>query len=162
MAYSTALQLIDQFGDEEIALICDEGSLVTGALLRDAVTGADISGYTAEEQAAVAVVQARIATEQGLADGQIDSYLVQYTLPLATVPPVLNAYSLDIVRYRLWDDKAPEEVRSRYEDALRWLRDVAKGLAGLGLDADDGETGPVERTHDEEDRIFTMDTLQDF
>lgn len=162
--YSTELQLIDQFGEAELSQILDEGTDLTAAGLRTKVAGGDMSGFPAAEQTAATLALKKIVTAQEMAAGTIDGYIsTRYTLPLATVPTTLTAYSLDIVRYRLWDNKAPEEVRQRYEDALAWLRDVAKGLAGLGIDESaDTDTGPVERTHDYEDRIFTIDTLSDF
>lgn len=70
-------------------------------------------------------------TESGAAS-LIDGYLAsRYTLPLAAVPEMLRAWALDIARFRLWDDQAPEEVRRRYEDALAQLRDLAAGRISL-------------------------------
>jgi phage gp36-like protein len=70
------------------------------------------------------------------ADAEIDGYLAsRYALPLATVPPVLARIACDIARYRLWEDRASEEVRLRYEDARRTLESIAKGQVSLGLPA---------------------------
>ncbi len=161
--YSTELQLIDQFGDAEIAAITDEGDLVTGPMLRTSITGGSMGGYTSEEQAATAVCVAKIVTEQDMAAGVIDGYLaVKYVTPITDPPPVLTAYALDIVRYRLYDDAAPEQVKERYANAIAWLRDIAQGKADIGVPTETIVTGPIERTHDEEDRLFTMATLEDF
>lgn len=46
-------------------------------------------------------------------------------------PQMLRQVVLDIARFRLWDNRASEEVVRRYERALEWLRDVAKGKAGI-------------------------------
>lgn len=68
------------------------------------------------------------------ADAEIDGYLaVRYQLPVQTVPPMLARMACDIARYRLWDDRASDEVRSRYTDARRLLELIAKGTVGLGL-----------------------------
>lgn len=68
------------------------------------------------------------------ADGEIDSYLAaRYSLPLTTVPTALLRVACDITRYRLHDDRAPEEVRKRYEDAVKWLAAVANGSVSLGM-----------------------------
>lgn len=68
------------------------------------------------------------------ADAEIDGYLAgRYTLPLAGVPSILVRLACDIVRYRLFIDKAPEEVRKRYEDARRLLENLAAGRITLGL-----------------------------
>lgn len=162
--YNTELQVIDQFGDDEIAAIVDEGTTLTGPILRTQLEGGDMSGYTQGEQDAAAAAESKIVLATEHAQGIIDGYLAtRYTLPLPNAPKVLSAYSLDITRYRLWDNKAPEEVRTRYEDAIRWLRDVSLGKADLGLPIEDTtDSGPVERTHDETDRVFTMTTLLDY
>jgi phage gp36-like protein len=69
-------------------------------------------------------------------DAEIDGYLAsRYALPLATVPPVLARIACDIARYRLWEDRASEEVRLRYEDARRLLESIARGQVSLGLPA---------------------------
>lgn len=67
----------------------------------------------------------------------IDGYLsiAGYTLPITPAPPILLGYCCDIARYKLDRNQARDEVRMRYEDAISWLKDVAKGLASLGVDA---------------------------
>lgn len=66
------------------------------------------------------------------AGAECDAYLAaRYSTPVLSVNPALEQATVDIARYRLWDDRASDEVRRRYEDALRWLRDVSKGLAAL-------------------------------
>jgi phage gp36-like protein len=75
--------------------------------------------------------------ERALTDAAalIDSYLNRrYQLPLAVVPQVLIPYSLDIARYRLDRISNREDVRQRYEDAIKWLESVASGKCFLGTD----------------------------
>lgn len=70
------------------------------------------------------------------ADSEIDSYVaVRYSLPLASVPTELTRVACDIARYRLYGLKPLEEVRQRYEDAIKWLAGVANGSRSLGLPA---------------------------
>lgn len=94
----------------------------------------------------------------------VDGYLAaKYALPLVTVPPIVQALTADVARYRLWDERAPEEVRRRYEDALAQLRDIARGVITLPPDA----AGVPAATSLEFDgygaeRIMTTDTLADF
>lgn len=87
----------------------------------------------------------------------------RYTLPLATVPELVKALTLDITRYRLWDEAAPEEVRRRYEDALAQLRDLAAGR--LTLPPDVNGAAPTDGIAIDgfcADRVFDADTLVDF
>jgi phage gp36-like protein len=65
----------------------------------------------------------------------IDSYLARrYQLPLSAVPQVLIPYALDIARYRLDRIRDREDVRQRYEDAIKWLESVRDGKCLLGTD----------------------------
>jgi phage gp36-like protein len=64
----------------------------------------------------------------------IDSYIGRrYLLPMSVTPQVLIPYALDIARYRLDRIRNREDVRVRYEDAIKWLEMVAKGTLDLGL-----------------------------
>ena len=98
------------------------------------------------------------------AAGIIDGYLAsRYTLPLAVAPTMVIGWALDITRYRLWDERAPEEVRRRYEDALGQLRDLARGLISLppGTDGTPASAGLGFDGYCA-DRVFTAETLADF
>ena len=65
----------------------------------------------------------------------IDSYIGRrYLLPLLVTPQVLIPYALDIARYRLDRIRNREDVRVRYEDAIKWLEMIAKGTLDLGVD----------------------------
>lgn len=99
------------------------------------------------------------------ASGLIDGYLAsRYALPLANVPAMVKGWALDIARYRLWDEQAPEEVRRRYEDALAQLKDVAKGLIALPPDAAGlpPATSGVYFDGYSDERIMTSDNLKAF
>lgn len=63
----------------------------------------------------------------------IDSHLQErYQLPLATVPSLLIVLAVDIAVYRI-AVLPTEEMRNRYEDALKLLKSIAKGELQLGL-----------------------------
>ncbi len=74
----------------------------------------------------------RINQSLAMATATADSYVsTRYATPVESVGDVLRRAVLDIARHALWDNRAPDEVRTRYEDALRWLRDVSAGKATL-------------------------------
>jgi phage gp36-like protein len=109
MPYATQADLEARFGVDELTQLTDR----VGAGVPDAGI---------------------IARALSDADAEIDGYLAsRYALPLATVPPVLARIACDIARYRMWEDRASEEVRIRYEDARRALESIAKGVMSLGL-----------------------------
>ncbi|MEG1610829.1 MAG: DUF1320 domain-containing protein [Bilophila sp.] len=119
MAYATSEQLIRQFGSEEMTLLSDRQG--TGVLdetvLLDAIRRAE---------------------------SEVDSYLAdRYSVPLVhtaekPVPQVVTSITGDIARYRLTggDIRDSDPVRTRYVDALNWLRGVCDGTISLpGLPA---------------------------
>ena len=75
---------------------------------------------------------ARFADAENDAAGMIDGYLSsRYPLPLAVVPTMVTGWAADVTRYKLWSDRAPDEVRRRYEDALAQLKLLAQGTITL-------------------------------
>lgn len=98
------------------------------------------------------------------ADAEIDARLApRYKLPLLTVPRLLVNVACDIARYRLYDDRATEQVARRYEDALKLLNALASGKLSLGLDAQADGTPPVDGPSATTPvRIFSADTLKDY
>lgn len=136
MPYVTQQQLVDRFGADELQQLTD----------RDGNAGAIVA----------AVLDEAIAD----ADATVDAYLRQrYTLPLSPVPTVLTRIAADLVRYRLYDEHAPEAVTKRHDAALRFLRDVAAGLVSLGA-SDPAPTGTPETRAPR--RVFTRDDLADY
>jgi phage gp36-like protein len=102
MPYAVQADLEKRFGSEELAQLSDR-----------------INGTVID----VTVVALALAD----ANAEIDSYLaVRYQLPLASVPDVLERIASDIARYRLCDIP-PDEVRKRYEDAVRDLKRASDG-----------------------------------
>lgn len=71
---------------------------------------------------------------------QIDAYLgTRFVLPLSVVPDVLSSFAIDMAMYRLAlrNGRPRDELRTRYDDAIKFLRSVAEGkasLPGVGTD----------------------------
>lgn len=94
----------------------------------------------------------------------IDGYLaVRYSLPLASVPALVVAWAADIARHELWDERSPDEVRRRYDQAIEQLRDLAAGKLALPPDVN-GTTpaAPIAFGSYSADRVFTAETLAGF
>ena len=109
MTYATQAHLEAAFGADEIRQLTDRDG--------DGEPDADFIGSAISRT-----------------EGVIDGYLMgRYALPLAVIPGVLVAYACDIARYLLYENAAPEYVRQNYDDALRWLRDVASGKVLLSV-----------------------------
>ena len=111
MAYATQQDLIDEFGEQQLIQLTDLA-----------------------DPPAETIDAAVLARAQARADGEIDAALAgRYSLPLASVPTLLIGVACDVTRFYLYRDAMPEEVRKRYENATKMLREIAAGRLGLGL-----------------------------
>jgi phage gp36-like protein len=143
MAYASEADIIDLHGTELLDLLADK----TGDGVRDA---------------------AAIARALDDAGSLIDGYLSQrYTLPLPQVPALLKTICIDIALYRLASNPAllSDDARRRYDDALRFLRDIGAGKAALGLPAvNDGAASEADGAQivliESGARVFSRDTLR--
>lgn len=117
MTYATRQDLIDRFGEGELIQLTDRdgGGVIDDTVLNDALADADDE------------VNARLAA--------------RFTLPLASTPRVLVRVAADVARYYLYDDRATDQVRRRYDDAIKLLTGIAQGTVNIGLDDDNA---PVE------------------
>jgi phage gp36-like protein len=110
MTYATQADLETRFKQQELIELTDE------------------AGIGEIDAAAVAVALADT-------DAEINGYLAgRYSLPLTQTSPELVRLACDIARYRLYDIKATEQVKARYDDAVRKLIAVSTGKASLGID----------------------------
>lgn len=112
MSYATPADLVLRFGEPEIE---------------------QLAGRTALDVIDTDVVERALAD----AAAEIDGYVgARYRLPFDPVPPLLTRIACDIARYRLYDDASSDEVRRRYEDAVKLLARIADGTVSFGVAAD--------------------------
>ena len=87
-----------------------------------------------ENPSATAINETVLNRGLARASALIDSYLAgRYALPLSNNPDVIQTLCLDIARYYLGHNAQEDDVRQRYEDALKTLDMIAKGTLTLGL-----------------------------
>lgn len=143
MPYVTKQDLIDRFGEQELIQLTDRVN-------KPASTVNDTA------------VDLAIADASNLAD----SYLAKVvTLPLDPVPGALPKVVADLARYFLHGKAADKEspVTTAYEQAIAFLRDVAKGLVQLtdsGSETPPAGGGSVKAVAP--NRVFTRDSLRSF
>lgn len=129
MVYETREGMIERFGLEEILEL--ECNIVTGF------------GSTPDEQAVID--EKRIAvTDRALQDcsATADGYIAaKNALPLPVVNDRLKEVVADLARYKLYKNRATDEIRQRYEDAIAWLKDVARGTVVLVVDPAEQPSG---------------------
>jgi phage gp36-like protein len=107
--YCTEEDMIHRFGEDELIQLTDKNNV--GGLNTDVLTRA-ISDANAE----------------------IEGYLSsRYSAPVTPVPTTLVRVACDIARYYLYDDMATEHVSKRYNDAVAFLKGVARGDISIGI-----------------------------
>jgi phage gp36-like protein len=120
---------------------------------------ADLEARYGDEVAQfVAANAAAVAQALADADALIDGYLAgRYSLPLASVPPILKQYACDIARYRLYSDAANDVVLARYKDAVNYLTRLGSGQISLGVSTPEPVSGGV--SFSTPGRVFDADSL---
>lgn len=78
---------------------------------------------------------ARITRALDDASALIDGYISnRYALPLDAAPAVLREACVSIAVYKLTDPSTlTEDARKRFDDSISFLKDIARGLVGLGI-----------------------------
>ncbi|MGZ5055670.1 MAG: gp436 family protein [Methylobacter sp.] len=109
MAYCTEQNLIDRYGETELIQLTDQAN---AAVIDTGVLNSAIAD----------------------ADAEINSYLTAYALPLATIPANFERMACDITRYYLFGSSVPELVQKRYDNAISYLKLVAKGGINIAPD----------------------------
>lgn len=140
-SYATKGDLVMRFGQEELVQLTDRTNMPPATIDDDAVA-------------------------QALADAtsEIDGYIAaKYALPLASVPHRLVKVASDLARYYLHGKAADETVRTAYEDGVKWLVNVSKGVVQLDLAASGeapAQTGGAQVAA--VPHTFDPDTMRDF
>jgi len=143
VAYAGQADLEAYFGTEQLLIAADRdgnGSADSGVIT---------AGITAAEE-------------------EIDSYLaVRYDLPLAATPGVLKRICCDLAMYHMsvGHHSMTDDKETRYNNGVRWLEKVSKGLVTLGVEEEevvvqDEATVASATSTDAEDRLMTRDTLK--
>jgi phage gp36-like protein len=140
MPYATQADLVDRFGADELVQLTNRAG-----------------GNTID-----AAVVARALAD---ADGFIDPYLSQrYAVPVSPVPAGLVKIAADIARFYLHGKAATETVRQAYEDAVKLLQEIGRGLASLpGAAPPSGASSPAgSPAFSASPRVFDAETLSGF
>lgn len=139
--YITQQGMVDRYGEDEIKRITDRAR--TGAI--DATV-----------------------LDQAMKDAQseVDAYISsRYQTPLTTITEAISRTTADIARYRLYDERCPENIRQRYKEAVEFLQAVSAGRATLG-NGPDGQklagAGHLQTARTSAGRTFSLAKLRDY
>jgi phage gp36-like protein len=135
MSYCAKQDLIDRFGETELAQLTDRAS---AAAINDDVLNQAIAD----------------------ADSQIDRKLRgRYTVPVTPAPTELKPIACDLARFYLWGNGSSEVVETRYQAAMRELRDYATGINVLDIPDDSDDTPPQSVAVVASTEVFSDTTL---
>ncbi|MDA8428935.1 MAG: DUF1320 domain-containing protein [Geobacteraceae bacterium] len=165
--YTTLEKIIGQISTVTVLQLSDDSdaAIVTDEMLEAAAAGGDLTGYTADGQAAIAVCLVNINEAIANADAVIDGYSSgRYVVPFNPVPAIIAKCSLDIAIYNLYARRVetmPEVRDKNYVNTLKLLQSISKGDVNLGATA----TAPASdsarnATAVSQPRQFTRDTLR--
>jgi phage gp36-like protein len=119
MTYATQQDFIDAFGEREVIMLTN--------LYVPTATAINTAKLTQCQEDAYALINGMIST----------CATVAAQMPFSTVPPLLRTYELDICRYKMDSVQAREDVRKRYEDAIKQLMLIGACKMSLGLSGTD-------------------------
>jgi len=140
MPYATVFDLVSRFGARELIQITDRSEPPVDAI------DETVAGKALEDAA-----------------GVIDGYIrVRYSLPIEQPPALLVDIACDLARYRLYADRATDEVRRRNDAAMSMLRDLGAGRAKLDIAGVEASAAPSQVLIDLPPRNFTRDTMGRF
>ncbi len=115
------------------------------------------------------VNDARVDEAIAQAGAEIDSYCAtKYAVPFATVPPIVKKCSVDMAIYNLYSrrvEKTPETRVDRYNNAVKLLSNIAKGVVSIGADPAPTEqaTGDqISGTKEASDRVVTRSKMRGY
>jgi phage gp36-like protein len=142
MPYATQQQLIDRYGQSMLVALTDRGEPPSEAIDADVVARA-LAG----------------------ADALIDGYLAGlYALPMASTPPMLEPIAQAIAIYDLHITEPEKKIQNDYDNALKRLSEISKGIIQLkdaaGIEPAAPQGGGVQIT--DRERAFTPDTMTGF
>jgi len=135
--------------------------------LKEKVPEATLIDLTDDENTG-AVVTSRIDRAIADADAEIDGYCAgRYSVPLNPVPAIILKFSVDIAIYNLMQRKeSTESWDTAYKNAIRFLKDVAKGSASLGVHPPPDPPGEEDTSCGSllsaRDKMFDIDTMEKY
>jgi phage gp36-like protein len=96
------------------------------------------------------------------ASSEIDAYVgVRYAVPLETAHPLVKKLCTDLSVYYLYlrVGKVSDALQRTYDNAVRLLRDISKGIVSLGAEPEPDAPGHMRITVRARSQVFGSDEL---
>jgi phage gp36-like protein len=117
--YATQQDFIDAFGEREVIMLTN--------LYAPTATAINTAKLIQCQEDAKALIDGMIST----------CPTVAAQMPFTVIPPLLRTFELAICRYMMDSVQAREDVRKRYEDAMKQLLLIGQCKMSLGLSGAD-------------------------
>jgi len=166
--YATPSAMLKRFSAKELAERCDDTPLVTAEIMKTAIDGGDLSGYSEEEQSAVAAAMQRLSQAGQDADSAVNTYLQSggYELPLEHGVNFITDLACNIALYNLADItelRDTDVIWRRYDAAMKTLGKIASGALKVGIPAKEISTSySGQPTFSAPARVFSHTTLANY
>lgn len=138
MAYATKQDMLDRVGEADLIALTDRARL---GVIDDTILARALNDV----------------------ETMINGYLAgRYQLPLTIVVASLTRAECDMAIYQL-SLRPTENQKTRYDDAIAWLKDLSTGKAMLGADSPNPNPpvpDGIQVTTNA--RVFTSDNLKDY
>lgn len=144
---------------------CTQSGVTPGDIMPARISQAQLLQLTSETDVVDDIDQAVIDNAIEEADAVIDSYCgVKYSVPFTTPTTRVKSLSATIAVYNLFEKRSalvgmPESIRTSYEDAIAFLKDVSTGKASLGIDPPPANNTLTSAKVSSNPRVFTRDSL---
>ena len=138
-------------------------------MIKDDMKGVIIGDeYIEDEQEREERIAALCSSAIEDACGEIDGYLARrYRLPLRKVPQVIRKFAKDIAVYNLVsrtginESEREKTFLNRYNAAVKFLLDVAKGVISIGVDETEGSSGAADGFRmGSSGRVFSRESMR--
>ena len=137
MGYNTIDDILGEVSEDILLqLIEDDGSDVTVDMIKLVFSAGDLSNLTSDQAAAATKSAATITKALDRANGEVDGFCgKRYQVPFSPLPDFVKALALDIAVYNIFSrrEMIPENRKTRRDNAVKNLEQIAKGLVTLGV-----------------------------
>lgn len=112
-------------------------SYISQADLLSKVSNAQLIQLTDDAQSG-SIDATKVTQSIDEAESEVNGYVAtRHSVPLSSpIPQLIKTLAVDIAIYKLYSrrQRVPESVRKAYEDAIKKLEGISKGLMTLGVD----------------------------
>ncbi|MBI2428740.1 MAG: DUF1320 domain-containing protein [Ignavibacteriales bacterium] len=147
---------------------CTQTGVTPGDIVPQRMSEGQLLKITTDDDDPLNIDQGIIDRAIADADELINGYCaLKYSVPFLPVPGRVKTGSARIATFFLFEQAAarvgmPDSVRDAFDDEVAFWKDVAKGVASLGIDPPPANNSVTNAKVKSNDRLFTRDSMKGF